>query len=48
MDKNTTSKTVTIQGKGSATVKLIITDNKGGNWTRTQTINFNTTNKINF
>ena len=48
VDKNTTSKTVTIQGKGSATVKLIITDNKGGNWTRTQTINFNTTNKINF
>ena len=48
VDKNTTSKTATIQGKGTATVKLIITDSKGGNWTRTETINFNTTNKINF
>ena len=48
VDKNTTSKTATIQGKGTATVKLIITDSKGGNWTRTQTINFNSTNKINF
>ena len=48
VDKNTTSKTDTIPGKGTATVKLIITDSKGGNWTRTQTINFNTTNKIEF
>ena len=48
VDKNTTSKTATIQGKGTAEVKLIITDSKGGKWTRTETINFNTTNKINF
>ena len=48
VDKNTTSKTATIPGKGTATVKLIITDSKGGNWTRTTEINFNTTNKIDF
>ena len=48
VDKNTTNKTTQISGKGSVTVKLIITDSNGENWTRTQTINLNTTNTISF
>ena len=48
VDKNTTNKTATIQGKGTAIVQLTITDSNGGNWSRTQTINFNSATTINF
>ena len=48
VDKNTTNKTATIQGKGTATVQLTITDSNGGNWSRTQTVNFNSATTINF
>ena len=48
VDKNTTNKTATIQGKGTAKVEVIITDSNGGNWSRTQTVNFNNTTTINF
>ena len=48
VDKSTTNKTATIQGKGTATVQLTITDSNGGNWSRTQTVNFNNVTTINF
>ena len=48
VDKSTTNKTATIQGKGTAKVEVIITDSNGGNWSRTQTINFNSATTINF
>ncbi len=48
VDKSTTNKTATIQGKGTATVQLTITDSNGGNWSRTQTVNFNNTTTISF
>ena len=48
VDKNTTNKTASIQGKGSVEVKVTITDSNGGNWSRTQTVNFNNTSTINF
>ena len=48
VDKSTTNKTATIQGKGTVEVKLTITDSNGGNWSRTQTVNFNNTTTINF
>ena len=48
IDKNTTNKTTQISGKGNVTVKLIMTDNSGGSWTRTQTVNLNNTSTINF
>ena len=48
VDKNKTDLSTTISGKGSVTVKLIITDRSGGNWSRTQTINLNNTNKYTF
>ena len=48
VDKNTTNKTATIQGKGTAKVEVIITDSNGGNWSRTQTVNFNNATTINF
>lgn len=48
VDKSTTNKTATIPGKGTATVEVIITDSNGGNWSRTQTVNFNSATTINF
>lgn len=48
VDKNATNKTTQISGKGTVTVYLTITDNKGGNWTRSQSINLNNTSSINF
>lgn len=48
VDKSTTNKTATIQGKGTVEVKVIITDSNGGNWSRTQNVNFNNASTINF
>ena len=41
VDKNTTSKSTTISGKGSMDLTLTITDSNGGSWTRTKSVNFN-------
>lgn len=46
--KSKANYTAKIQGKGNAEVKLVITDNQGGNWTRTQTVDFNNATSINF
>ena len=46
--KSKANYTAKIQGKGNAEVKLVITDNQGGNWTRTQTVDFNNATFINF
>lgn len=48
VDKNTTNKTTQISGKGTVEVILTITDDNGGNWVRTQSINFNNTSSISF
>ena len=48
VDKNTTNKQATISGKGTADVVLTITDNNGGNWVRTQSVNFNNSTSISF
>jgi len=48
VDKNTTSKTTTISGKGSMDLTLTITDSNGGSWTRTKTVNFNNSTSISF
>ena len=48
VDKNTTNKQTSISGKGTVTVKVTITDNSGGSWTRTQSINLNTTSELTF
>lgn len=48
IDKNTTSLKTTISGKGSIRVTLVITDSKGGNWTRTQTVNLDNTSNVSF
>ena len=48
VDKSITNKTATIQGKGTETVQLTITDSNGGNWSRTQSVNFNSATTINF
>ena len=48
IDKNTTNKQATISGKGTADVVLTITDNAGGNWVRTQNVNFNNSTAITF
>ena len=48
VDKNTENKKVSISGTGRVEVKLTITDNNGGNWTRTQTIDLNTTTSYTF
>ncbi len=42
VDKNITNKTATITGKGSMDLTISITDNSGGNWTRSLSVNFNT------
>ena len=48
IDKNTTNKTASFSGKGTADVVLTITDDNGGNWVRTQNINFNNVTTIAF
>ena len=48
VDKNTTTKTTEITGRGSVKVTLIITDTNGGNWTRTQTVNLDNTSSVSF
>ena len=48
VDKNTTNKQATISGKGTANVVLTITDSNGGNWVRTQSVNFNNATSISF
>ncbi len=48
VDKNTTNKSATINGKGSMDLTLIITDSNGGSWTRTKTVNFNNDSSISF
>ena len=48
VDKNTTNKQATISGKGTADVVLTITDSNGGNWVRTQSVNFNNATSISF
>ena len=49
LDKNkTTALKTTVSGKGTVEVKLTITDNKGGNWTRTKTVNLDNTSNITF
>lgn len=48
VDKNTTSKSTTISGKGSMDLTLTITDSNGGSWTRTKSVNFSTASSVNF
>ena len=48
VDKNTTNKQATISGKGTSDVVLTITDSNGGNWVRTQNVNFNNSTTISF
>ena len=48
VDKNTTNKSASISGRGSQRVTLTITDSNGGNWTRTQTVNFDSASSISF
>ena len=48
VDKNKTDKQATISGKGTADVVLTITDDNGGNWVRTQSVNFNNATTISF
>ena len=48
VDKNTTSKSTTIIGKGSMDLTLTITDSNGGSWTRTKSVNFSTDSSVNF
>ena len=46
VDKSTTNKTATIQIKGTQSVQIIITDKNGGSWSRSQSINSNTTTEL--
>lgn len=48
VDKNKTSKSTTISGKGSMDLTLTITDSNGGSWTRTKSVNFSTDSSVNF
>ena len=48
VDKNISNKKVQVSGVGRVEVKLTITDKNGGNWTRTQTIDLNTTSSYTF
>ena len=48
VDKNTTSKSTTISGKGSMDLTLTITDSNGGSWTRTKSVNFSNDSSVNF
>ena len=48
VDKNTSDKSASISGRGSQRVTLTITDSNGGNWTRTQTVNFDSSSTVNF
>lgn len=48
VDKNTTSKSTTISGKGSMDLTFTITDSNGGSWTRTKSVNFSNDSSVNF
>ena len=48
VDKNKNDKEASVSGKEGQEVKVIITDNKGGSWTRSQTISSTTGNSISF
>ena len=48
VDKNATSKSASITGKGSMDLTLIITDSNGGSWTRTKNVNFKNESSISF
>ncbi len=48
IDKNLSNKTANISGKGSQDLVLTITDNNGGNWTRTKTVNFSSDSSVSF
>ena len=48
VDKNTTSKSTTISGKGSMDLTLTITYSNGGSWTGTKSVNFSTDSSVNF
>ena len=48
VDKNTTNKTTTINGKGSMDLTLTITDSNGGSWTRTKSVNFSSDTSVSF
>ena len=48
VDKNTTNKTTTINGKGSTDLTLTITDSNGGSWTRSKTVNFSNDTSVSF
>ena len=48
VDKNISNKKVQVSGVGRIEVKLTITDKNGGNWTRTQTIDLNSTSSYTF
>ena len=48
VDKNSTNKSTSINGKGSTDLTLTITDSNGGSWTRTKTVNFNNDSSVSF
>ena len=48
VDKNNSNKEASISAKEGQEVKVIITDSKGGSWTRSQTISSTTGNSISF
>ena len=48
VDKNKNDKEASVSGKEGQEVKVIITDNKGGSWTQSQTISSTTGNSISF
>ena len=48
VDKNTTSKSTTISGKGSMDLTLTITDSNVGSRTITKSVNFSTDSSVNF
>ena len=48
VDKNISNKKVQVSGVGRIEVKLTITDKNGGNWTRTQTVDLNSTSSYTF
>ena len=48
VDKNKTDLSTQISGKGTVTVKVLLTDKSGGNWTRTQSVNLNNSSRVSF
>ena len=48
VDKNKSSISTTIKGKGSEKLTLTLTDSNGKNWTRTESVNFNNDTSVTF